>query len=195
MRVQDREELQIMRFKDQKSWDAWLAKHHAASAGLWLQIAKKAAGTTSVSYSQAVETALCFGWIDGQKKLFDERWWLQRFTPRRPTSIWAKANREKAEELIREDRMKPPGLAAVETARQNGRWDMAYDSARRATVPADLKKAFALNARARAFFATLDSANRYAVLWRVQTAVKPETRARRIEKLIGMLERNEKLHP
>ena len=159
----DREELEIKRFKDQKGWDAWLGKHHAESPGVWLQIARKAAGTPSVSYSQAVETALCFGWIDGQKKPFDQEWWLQRFTPRRPASIWAKANREKAEELIRDGRMKPAGNQAVEVARQNGRWDRAYDSARTAGVPADLRKAFARNARARAFFATLDSANRYAV--------------------------------
>ncbi|HYW82271.1 MAG TPA: YdeI/OmpD-associated family protein [Spirochaetia bacterium] len=191
----DRAELKIVRFKDQESWDSWLEKHHAVSPGVWLQIAKKAADAPSVSYAEAVEAALCFGWIDGQKKPFDEAWWLQRFTPRRPTSIWARANREKAEELIRDGRMKLAGLKAVETARQSGRWDRAYDSARTAGVPADLQKAFARNARAKAFFATLDSANRYAVLWRVQTAIKPETRARRIEKLIGMLERNEKLHP
>ena len=184
-----------MRFKDQKSWDAWLAKHHAASPGLWLQIARKANGAPSVSYAQAVETALCYGWIDGQGKSLDEAWWLQKYTPRRPNSVWGKINRERAEELIRDGRMKPAGLKAVETSRRNGRWDRAYDSPRGARVPADLQKAFALNARAKAFFSTLDSANRYAVLWRIQTAVKPETRARRIEKLVGMLERNEKLHP
>jgi uncharacterized protein YdeI (YjbR/CyaY-like superfamily) len=148
-----------------------------------------------VSYAQAVETALCYGWIDGQGKSLDEAWWLQKYTPRRPNSVWGKINRERAEELIRDGRMKPAGLKAVDVARQNGRWDRAYDSPSKARVPADLQKAFAHNARAKAFFSTLDSANRYAVLWRVQTAVNPETRARRIEKLVGMLERNEKLHP
>ena len=187
--------MKVMQFKDQRRWAAWLESHHADSAGLWLQIAKKAAVAQSVSYPDAVEAALCFGWIDGQKKTSDDGWWLQKFTPRGPKSLWAKANREKAEELITHGRMKPAGLKAIETARQNGRWDRAYDSPRGAEVPVDLQRELSAHTRAKAFFATLDRANRYAILFRVQTAIRPETRARRIQKLIGMLERHEKLHP
>jgi uncharacterized protein YdeI (YjbR/CyaY-like superfamily) len=188
-------EMTVMRFKDQRHWAAWLESHHARSAGLWLQIAKKGNVSQSVSYPEAVEAALCFGWIDGQKKTSDDGWWLQKFTPRGPKSLWAKANREKAEELIKDGRMKPAGLKAIESARQNGQWDRAYDSPRGAEVPVDLQQELSAHPRARKFFATLDRANRYAILFRVQTAIRPETLARRIQKLIGMLERHEKVHP
>lgn len=182
-------------FESQEDWSAWLDENHAASAGVWLRIAKTASGVESVSYAEALEEALRFGWIDGQKKSLDESAWLQKFTPRGERSLWSRVNREKAEKLIRGGRMKPAGLQAVERAKQNGRWEAAYNSPGRASVPVDFQAALEANPAAKAFFATLNSANRYAILWRLQTAKKPETRAKRIEHFIGMLERNEKLHP
>jgi uncharacterized protein YdeI (YjbR/CyaY-like superfamily) len=182
-------------FRDARAWASWLAKHHAASTGIWLRLAKKGAGTPSVTYAEAVDEALCWGWIDAQKRPLDEHWWLQRFTPRGPRSIWSKINRDKVAALTAAERMKAPGLAAVERAKGNGQWDAAYDSPRTATVPEDLAVALAGNARAAAAFATLNAANRYAILWRVQTAKKAETRDRRIAELVAMLARNETLHP
>ncbi|HEV8579173.1 MAG TPA: YdeI/OmpD-associated family protein [Thermoanaerobaculia bacterium] len=191
----DKTELPVMPFEDQQAWSAWLEKNHAKSPGLWLKLAKKGSETQTVSYNEALEEALRYGWIDGQKKGHDESFWLQKFTPRGPKSIWSKINREKAEALIRSGRMTPAGLAAVESAKRDGRWEAAYDSQRNITVPDDLQAQLDRRPQAKAFFATLNSANRYAVLWRVQTAKKAETRARRIEQLVGMLERGEKLHP
>lgn len=188
-------ELPIKPFKDQKAWTAWLDKNHAESPGVWLQIGKKDSGIDSVSYDEAVESALCYGWIDGQKKSHDASFWLQKFTPRGAKSIWSKINREKAERLIRDGGMKPAGLAAVESARHDGRWEAAYDSHSTATVPDDFQSELDRSPKAKAFFATLNSANRYAVLWRIQTAKKTETRAKRIQQFIAMLERNEKIHP
>ena len=148
----------------------------------------------TVTYPQAVEVALCHGWIDGQKKAFDGLHWLQRFTPRRERSLWSKVNCAKAQALIESGRMQPGGQAEIDRAKADGRWDAAYDGARTATVPADLQAALDAHPKARAFFAALDAANRYAVLWRVQTAKKPETRARRIATLLAMLARGEKIH-
>ena len=191
----DRAELPELHSKNQKAWSAWLDKNHAKSPGVWLKLAKKGSEISSVSYAEALEEALRYGWIDGQKKAYDESFWLQKFTPRGPRSIWSKVNRDKAEELIRSGRMKPAGLAAVERAKQKGQWEAAYDSQSRAAVPGDFQAALDRNPKAKAFFATLNSANRYAVLWRIQTAKKAETRDKRIEQFIGMLERGEKLHP
>ena len=188
-------ELPIKLFKSQQAWTTWLDKNHAKSEGVWLQIAKKAGNVKTVTYTEAVEVALCYGWIDGQGKGLDDSAWLQKFTPRGPRSIWSKINRQKAEELIASGRMQPAGLAAIERAKQNGRWDNAYDSHRTAGVPADLQAALDANAKAKAFFATLDSTNRYAILFRLQTAKKAETRARRIAQFVGMLEKHEKLYP
>ncbi len=188
-------ELPIKLFKTQKAWTTWLEKNHAKSAGVWLRIAKKTGNLKSVSYAEAVDVALCYGWIDGQGKGLDESAYLQKFTPRGPRSIWSKINRTKATELIKSGRMQPAGLAAIDQAKKNGRWEAAYDSHRTATIPADLQAALDQNPTAKAFFATLDSANRYAVLWRVQTAKKAETRARRIEQFVTMLENHKKLHP
>ena len=188
-------DLPIRQFKHQKDWAAWLDKNHATSSGVWLQLARKASGLKSVSYEEALEVALCYGWIDGQKNSRDEASWLQKFSPRGPRSIWSKVNRAKAEELIKSGRMKPAGLAAIERARQTGQWAAAYDSHRTATVPDDFQAELDQNAEARAFFKTLDSANRYAILFRLQTARKPETRARRIKQFIQMLENHEKIHP
>jgi uncharacterized protein YdeI (YjbR/CyaY-like superfamily) len=188
-------EYPIKLFKTQQAWLTWLEKNHAKSSGVWLQIAKKASNLKTVSYLEAVEAGLCYGWIDGQAKSLDESAYLQKFTPRGPRSIWSKINRAKAEALIKSGRMQPAGLAAIERAKQNGQWDSAYDSHRTATVPDDLRAALDQNPAAKNFFATLDSANRYAILWRVQTAKKAETRARRIAQFVTMLEYHEKLHP
>jgi uncharacterized protein YdeI (YjbR/CyaY-like superfamily) len=182
-------------FADARAFDAWLRKNHASSSGLWLKLAKKGAGVPSVSYAEAVEVALSWGWIDGQKKGHDDRFWLQRFCPRGKKSLWSKINREKAQALIAAGKMQPPGLAEVERAKSDGRWDAAYDSPSGSTLPDDFARALAKNARAATFFAGIDAANRYAMLWRVQTAKKAETRARHIETFVAMLARGELLHP
>jgi uncharacterized protein YdeI (YjbR/CyaY-like superfamily) len=188
-------DIAILLFEDQKEWAAWLNKNYDKSAGLWLRLAKKAADLTSVSYAEALEVALCYGWIDGQKKSYDEASWLQKFTPRGKKSIWSKINREKAIALIESGKMMPAGLKAIESAKEDGRWDAAYDSYSSATVPDDLRAALDGNAKAKAFFATLNSQNRYAILFRIQTAKKAETRAKRIQQFVDMLEKNEKLYP
>lgn len=188
-------ELPIILFEQPADWAAWLEENHATSRGLWVRLAKKASGITSIDYNQALELALCYGWIDGQKKSYDETSWLQKFTPRGPKSMWSKINREKAQALIASGQMKPAGLAAVEAAQKDGRWDAAYESQSRATVPEDFQAALDANEKAKSFFATLNSANRYAILFRIQQAKRAETRARRINDFIAMLERNEKIHP
>lgn len=181
-------------FKSAKAFEAWLKRHHARSDGLWLQIAKRGADEPSVTYPEAVEIALCWGWIDGQKKGLDDQHFLQRFTPRRARSIWSKINIDKVAALTEAGRMQPPGLAQVEAAQADGRWAQAYDGARTSTVPDDLQAALEAEPKAQAFFATISAANRYAVLWRIQTAVKAETRARRIAQLVAMLARGETVH-
>lgn len=188
-------ELPVVRFKNKKDWASWLGKNHSKSAGVWLKIGKKGSGIASVDYAQALEAALCYGWIDGQKKPFDEKWWLQKFTPRGAKSIWSKVNREKAEALIQRGEMKAAGLAAVESARRDGRWEAAYDSQSRATVPADFQAELDKHPKAKAFFATLNSVNRYAILFRLHNAKKPETRAKRMEQFIQMLDKNETIYP
>lgn len=185
----------VVQFEGPREWAAWLEQHHAASPGVWLRLARKASGIASVTYDQALEVALCYGWIDGQKKSHDQASWLQKFTPRGARSIWSKINREKAELLIERGAMMPAGLAAVERARQDGRWDAAYDSQRAAGVPDDFQAALDQSPEALAFFATLSSRNRYALLFRIQTAKKAETRARRIEQFIRMLAKHETLYP
>lgn len=195
MKAPAKAELPILLFDDAGAWETWLAEHHATSPGLWLRLAKKNAPLRSVTYPEALDAALCYGWIDGQKKSFDEHTWLQKFTPRGPKSLWSKINRDRVDALAAAGRMQPAGLAAVERAKADGRWDAAYDSQRTATVPDDFQAALDRSPRAAEFFATLNGANRYAILFRVQTAAKPETRAKRIATLIAMLERGEKLHP
>ena len=187
--------LPVLMFERQKDWAVWLDKNHTTSAGVWLRLAKKASGIQSVTYDEALEVALCYGWIDGQRKSHDETSWLQKFTPRGPKSIWSKVNTEKAERLIESGQMKPAGIKAVESAKQDGRWDAAYAPQSKATVPSDLQVELDRNAQAKAFFATLDSRNRYAILHRIHTAKKAETRARRIEQFIRMLEKKEKIYP
>ena len=190
-----RNDLPIVQFEERQAWASWLEENHAASSGVWLRLAKKASGLASVTYDEALEVALCYGWIDGQKKSYDDSSWLQKFTPRGAKSIWSKVNRGKAEQLIARGHMKPAGLAAIERARQAGRWDAAYDSQSNASVPEDFQAALDQNAEAQAFFATLNSRNRYAILFRIQTAKKAETRAKRIEQFIRMLENHEMLYP
>ena len=182
-------------FDSQSSWEAWLAEHYAGLKGVWLKIAKKETGLPSVNYADALESALCYGWIDGQKAALDGQYWLQKFTPRGRKSGWSKVNCQKAEALIAAGRMQAAGLRQVEAAKADGRWEAAYASQRTIGVPEDLQAELDKHPAARAFFETLNSANRYAVLYRVTTAKKPETRAAKIVKLVEMLERNEKLHP
>jgi uncharacterized protein YdeI (YjbR/CyaY-like superfamily) len=181
-------------FKDQTAWAAWLAKNHARSSGIWLRLAKKNSGLKSITYAEALDIALCYGWIDGQKKPENDQTWLQRFCPRSPKSIWSKINCEKALALIESGRMMPPGHQAIEQAKNTGHWDSAYDSPSRATVPDDFQAALDASPRANAFFMNLDRANRYAILFRIQTGKRPETRERNIQKFIAMLERGEKIH-
>jgi uncharacterized protein YdeI (YjbR/CyaY-like superfamily) len=177
------------------AWAIWLAMNHRASEGIWLRIAKKAADAPSVTYAEAIDVALCYGWIDGQKQADNEHFWLQRFTPRSARSIWSKINRDKATKLMANGQMKEAGLKEIERAKNDGRWDAAYDSARTAEVPIDFQAALDRNPKAKAFFATLNSSNRYAILFRIHTAKKIETRESRIQKFVQMLENHEKLHP
>jgi uncharacterized protein YdeI (YjbR/CyaY-like superfamily) len=181
-------------FATQDAWAVWLEKNHRSSTGLWLRLAKKGSGLRSVTYAEALQAALCYGWIDGQKRGESDEAWLQRFLPRSTKSIWSKINREKADALIATGQMKAAGLEAVECARKDGRWKAAYDSPKGAKVPEDFKAALDKNPRAREFFLSIDGANRYAVLFRIQTVKKVETRARKIREFVEMLERNETIH-
>ena len=184
-----------MSFASARELERWLAAEHARSPGIWLKIPKKDSGVESVSYPDAIESALCFGWIDGQRAAAQEGFYLQRFTPRAARSRWSKINRQRAEALIASGRMDAAGLREVERARADGRWEAAYDSPRTARVPEDLQAALDANPRAAAFFASLDGSNRYAVLYRLQEAKRPETRARRLDTFVAMLADGRKLHP
>jgi len=185
----------VLLFATAALWEQWLEQQPADSAGLWLKLAKKDCETPSIDYAAALESALCFGWIDGQKRSYDASYWLQGFTPRKPRSKWSQINREKATALIEAGRMRPAGLREVEAARADGRWEAAYLNQRSATVPPDLQAALDADPLAAEFFATLDSANRYAVLYRVQEAKRAATRAARIEKFVAMLHAHETIHP
>jgi uncharacterized protein YdeI (YjbR/CyaY-like superfamily) len=184
----------VKEFRTRAAWEKWLDRHHGDEAGVWMKFAKKGTGVTTVTYAEALEVALCYGWIDGQKKTFDDATWLQKFTPRGKRSIWSKINREKVQRLVESGRMQSPGLEAVDRAKANGQWDSAYDSHRTAGVPDDLQRALDAHPKAKAFFATLNSANRYAILFRIQTVKRAETRAKKIEQFVGMLERHEVIH-
>jgi uncharacterized protein YdeI (YjbR/CyaY-like superfamily) len=186
---------ETLAFPSAGAWEAWLEDNHAsAPGGLWLKIAKKHTGIESVRYPDVLDVALCFGWIDGRRRALDERWFLQLFTPRRRRSNWSRINRDKAERLIAEGRMRPAGLAEVEQARADGRWAAAYEGQRLTTVPDDLERALAASPRARAAFDQLSAQNRYAILYRLNDAKRPETRARRLAKFVAMLEAGETLH-
>ena len=181
-------------FKSAKAFEAWLKKNHATSEGLWLKIAKRGSNEPSVTYPEAVEIALCWGWIDGQKKSLDDQHYLQRFTPRRARSVWSRINVNKVQALIEAGRMQAPGQAQVEAAKADGRWARAYDGARTSTVPEDLQAALDAEPAAKTFFASINASNRYAILWRIQTAARAETRARRVAQLVEMLARGETIH-
>ena len=186
--------LPILDFPDRAALEAWLAAEGRESAGIWLRLAKKGSSRAGVLRAEAIDAALCFGWIDGQLDKYDEESWLIRFTPRRPRGKWSARNKARAEELIAEGRMRPRGLAEIEAAKADGRWDAAYAPQSEAEVPDDLKAALDASPKAAAFFATLKGANRYAILYRIGEAKKPETRAARIAKFVAMLERGETLH-
>ena len=186
--------LPVLAFANDAAWEKWLARNHGKSSGVWIEIAKVATGKASVSYSEAVNTALCHGWIDGQKR-GGEKTWVQKFAPRGPRSLWSKLNRARVDDLRKAGRMTEAGEAEVARAKKDGRWEAAYDSPKTSIVPPDFQAALAKSKTAAAFFAGLNGANRYAILWRIQTAKKTETRARRIADLTAMLKRKEKLHP
>ena len=184
-----------IRFASPAEWEEWLEDNHAVSQGVWIKMAKKDSGIESVRYPEVLEIALCFGWIDGRREALDERYFLQRYTPRRPRSKWSRINREKAERLIADGRVRRPGLAEVERAKADGRWEAAYEGQRSSTVPSDLQRELDARPKAKAFFAELNRQNRYAILYRLQDAKKPETRARRLAKFVAMLEAGETIHP
>lgn len=187
------DDLPIKHFKDQKAWEKWLAAN-ADGKGIWLRIAKKDSGIASVNYAEALEVALCHGWIDGQKRGHDEQFFLQRFTPRRPRSLWSRINIAHVERLIAAGRMQVNGLREIEAARADGRWDAAYQSFSGVEVPVELAEALKKNRKAKAFFDQLDKTNRYSFCWRVHTARKVETRVARARKFVEMLARGEKIH-
>jgi uncharacterized protein YdeI (YjbR/CyaY-like superfamily) len=190
-----RDNLPVVGFDSREAWDSWLAAEHGNSAGVWLKIAKKGSGSASVSYADSLEVALCYGWIDGQKGRLDDDFWLQRFTPRKPGSRWSLINTEKAAQLIEAGLMRPAGLREVQCARADGRWERAYAGQAAITVPDDLASELASNAAARSFFATISSVNRYAILYRIGDAKRPETRAKRIARYVAMLAEGKTIHP
>lgn len=185
----------MLRCASQHEWAQWIDEHHATAPGVWLQFAKKDAPFETVTYAEALDVALCYGWIDGQIKRVDDHVYVRKFTPRGRKSIWSKVNVGHVERLVASGAMQPAGLAAVESARQDGRWDRAYSSSRTSTVPDDLQRALDANLRAKAFFDTLNQANRYAILFRLETAAKASTRTSRIAEFVAMLERGETIHP
>jgi uncharacterized protein YdeI (YjbR/CyaY-like superfamily) len=189
------DELETRAFASADDWEAWLREHHDTAPGVWIKFARKGSGIPTLTYMEALHAALCFGWIDGQARGLDDAFYLQRFTPRRARSIWSKRNRDFATALIESGRMQPAGLREVERAKADGRWDAAYDAPSTAKVPDDLRAALDANPAAAEFFAGLSGQNRYAVLHRIQTAKRPETRARRIEKFVAMLAAGEKIYP
>ena len=184
-----------LRFASSAEWEEWLEENHGACEGVWIKMAKKDSGVESVRYPEVLESALCFGWIDGRREALDERYFLQRYTPRRSRSRWSRINREKVERLIAEGRMRPAGVAEVERAKADGRWEAAYAGQKSSTVPDDLQRELDAHPIAKASFAELNSQNRYAILYRLQDAKKPETRARRLAKFVAMLEAGETIYP
>jgi uncharacterized protein YdeI (YjbR/CyaY-like superfamily) len=181
-------------FASADEFEAWMEEHHDSSDGIWIKFAKKGSGIESLVYAPALQVALCFGWIDGQAKSVDDRYYLQRFTPRRARSPWSKRNVGYATALIERGAMRPRGIEEVERAKADGRWDAAYEGPKNATVPPDLQAELDKDPDAKAFFESLSSTNRYAILYRLQDAKKPETRARRLEKFVAMLKRRETIH-
>jgi uncharacterized protein YdeI (YjbR/CyaY-like superfamily) len=187
-------DFKIIPFKSQKEWERWLSKNHDKFNGIWLNFFKKDSGIKSINHEEALDEALCYGWIDGQAKPYDEKSWLQKFTPRRKKSIWSKRNRENIERLTKAGKMKPAGLEEVEKAKADGRWQKAYDSQSNMKMPEDFLKLLSKNKKAKKFFDTLNKTNTYAIAWRLQSAKKPETRERRMKKFLEMLSKGEKFH-
>jgi uncharacterized protein YdeI (YjbR/CyaY-like superfamily) len=185
---------ELVRFPTRADFEAWLDMHHKQNPGIWLMIAKNGSTVPSITYAEAIEVALCFGWIDGQKARHDDQHWLQRFTPRSARSRWSEINRNKATELIAAGRMRPAGLGEVERAKADGRWDAAYKGQRTASIPEDLQRELDHDPAAAAAFAELDARNRYSIIWRINDAKRPETRQRRIATYLDMLRRGERLH-
>ncbi|RHX78228.1 YdeI/OmpD-associated family protein [Leptospira yasudae] len=184
----------VLFFKNGKEWAAWLKANHRSDSAIWIKLAKKESSISSITYAEALEVALCYGWIDSQKQKYDASHWLQRFSIRGSKSIWSKINREKAEQLIASKEMKAPGLAAVEAAKKDGRWDKAYASQSKMEVPEEFQKLLDKNSSAKKFFETLNSANRYAILFRIHNAKKEETKIKRMKEFVEMLKRKETLH-
>jgi uncharacterized protein YdeI (YjbR/CyaY-like superfamily) len=188
-------DLPVLTFTSPKEFTSWLAKHHKVSLGFWMRLFKINSGVPTITYAEALDVALCYGWIDGQKKPYDTESWLQKFTPRRRKSIWSKRNREHVERLGKLGLMKPAGIEEVEAAKADGRWEQAYESSSNMTVPADFLNELAKNKKAQAFFKTLNKTNIYSIVWRLQTAKKPETRNKRMKAILEMLKKGEKFHP
>jgi uncharacterized protein YdeI (YjbR/CyaY-like superfamily) len=188
------DDLPVISFASLEEWESWLEKDNGRSAGIWLRIYKKDSGVKSLSYPEALDGALCYGWIDGLKRPFDKQSWIQRFTPRRSKSLWSKINTGHVERLTQLGKIKPAGLAAIEAAKKDGRWDAAYHSPGKAAVPKDFLDALSKNKKAKAFFETLNKTNRYSIAWRLQTAKKPETRERRMKAILQMLVHGKKYH-
>ncbi|MBL7698675.1 MAG: YdeI/OmpD-associated family protein [Chitinophagaceae bacterium] len=189
------DEYPVKEFKTAKAYETWLLKNHAKEDGVWLKMAKAKSGIKTITYSEAVEVSLCFGWIDGMSKGLDEIYFTQKFTPRRPNSKWSVINKGKVADLIKQGRMQPPGLAAIEEAKKNGQWDNAYLSSSKITVPDDLQEALDKNKKAKDFFSKLSSQNRYAILYRLQQVKREETKKKKIEQFVAMLERHETIYP
>jgi uncharacterized protein YdeI (YjbR/CyaY-like superfamily) len=188
-----KDNLPIILFETEQDWIDWL-EENGNEPGVWVRIAKKNSGIISISYQQALDVALCFGWIDGLKNKFDEKTFIQRFTARKPNSKWSKINRTKAEQFIAEGKMRPSGLAVIEIAKQKGTWETAYDSQSNISVPEDFQSELNKNPQAAEFFKTLESVNRYAILYRLQTARTPELRVKKLKQFVEMLQRKEKIH-
>ncbi|MEI8047049.1 MAG: YdeI/OmpD-associated family protein [Bacteroidota bacterium] len=190
----DKPDLLLIPFSSPSEWEQWLEQNHAVSKGIWLQMFKKGSGVASLIYAEALDVALCYGWIDGQIKSIDELSYKQRFTPRRTKSLWSKRNIEHVARLAKEGRMKPAGLKEAKAAKDDGRWGIAYDPQSSMTVPQDFITELSKDSKASAFYESLNKANKYAVAWRIQTAKRPETRAKRIKEIVEMLAREEKFH-
>jgi uncharacterized protein YdeI (YjbR/CyaY-like superfamily) len=188
-------DLPMLTFTSTKEFISWLAKHHKVSVGIWIRLFKIKSGVPSITYAEALDVALCYGWIDGQKKAYDTESWLQKFTPRRPKSIWSKRNQEHVKRLEKLGLMKAAGIKEVEAAKADGRWEQAYESSSNMTVPTDFLNKLAKYKKAAAFFKTLNKTNIYSIVWRLQTAKKPETRNKRMEAILAMLKKGEKFHP
>lgn len=186
--------LQVITCKDNKDWEAWIAEHYTLHEGVWIKMARKSSGIPSITPEGALDVALCYGWIDGQRRSFNEQYFLQKYTPRRPRSLWSKVNINKVEALIAAGKMKEPGLAAIAAAKADGRWDAAYDSQKNATIPTYFASALEKNQKAKTFFESLNKANKYAFLWRLMTAKTPDKRAEQLQRMIELLQADKKLH-